>query len=335
MPPEHKLAWEVRETELAEEQDGQVRILSRIGREIPRLDLMPAHLYPVQVLHARNLRRGLGHRARMAEFFDLRFLAHVHGRRGRIEGDRDLVLIIEVHRSIPIRRARARLVQRVVVWVCLALRADARGRVGELQRGRYRGFLEQGHVAPHGALRHWSLWQPLQCGRQAKSPRFARPRLRGRCSTRGNTRRSSSCCCCCGSGGGSGSGVDFRPRPLHVLGEDKPRGDDPFVEALVEEVPVDEILGAIWVGVNIGTGRAGRGRRARNRFVADGKDLSEAFFSASGTMGSYCIQLTPYSHVLLVGVREKKIGVAEFRRTGDKARWMSQIPAGVLRKGSP
>lgn len=141
MPAEHKLAWEVRETKLAEEQDGQVRILCRIGREIPRLDLMPAHLYPVQILNARNLRRRLRHGAGMAEFFNLRFLAHVHGRSGRIEGDSDLVLLIEVHR-VAILRAGDRLVQRVLIRGCLAFRADARGRVGELQRGRDRGFLE-------------------------------------------------------------------------------------------------------------------------------------------------------------------------------------------------
>jgi hypothetical protein len=63
-------------------------------------------------------------------------------------------------------------------------------------------------------------------------------------------------------------------------------------------MPVDEILGAIWVGVSVGTGGARRGDCARNWFVAEGEDLSEAFLGGSSTVGSCCIELTSYSDVL-------------------------------------
>lgn len=61
---------------------------------------------------------------------------------------------------------------------------------------------------------------------------------------------------------------------------------------------MDEILGAIRVGVGVGTRRAGRGCGARNGLVADGEDLGMALFGGR-TMGPRSIQFTTNSYVLL------------------------------------
>ena len=153
MASQHELAREVRQAKLAEKQDGQVRILGGVRREVPRLDLMPAHLDAVEVLHACNLRRGLGHRARVAQLLDLRLLAHVHGRGGRVEErERERavvgigVVVVELHRArgVAVLRVAAADGERVVVVrVRLALQADSRGRVGELRCGGDRRLLEQ------------------------------------------------------------------------------------------------------------------------------------------------------------------------------------------------
>jgi hypothetical protein len=282
MPPEHKLAREVREAELAEVQDGLVRVLGWVRREVPRLDLVPAHLYPVQVLHAGDLRRGLRHGAGVAELFDLGLLAHVHWRGGRVEGDRDVVLFVEVHCAVAVLRAGDGFVERVgLIGGALRFMPIPEGESGNCDAEAIVAFLSRDMLRPTAPFATGSV-EASSCGGQARCPRFARPRLGGGCSTRYSTRSRHSS----SSSSSSSSGVDFRPWPLHVFREDKPRTDDPFVETLVEEVPVNEILGAIWVGVGVGTGRAGRGGRARNRFVADGEDLGEAFLGASSTVGS-------------------------------------------------
>lgn len=53
---EHELGPEVRETVLADVQDREVGIFLRIRTEVPRLDLVLAHLNPVEVLDASNFR---------------------------------------------------------------------------------------------------------------------------------------------------------------------------------------------------------------------------------------------------------------------------------------
>lgn len=190
MASKHELAREVRKAKLAEIEDGQVRVLGGVRREVPCLDLMPAHLDTVEVLHACNLRRGLGHRARVAQLLDLRLLAHVHGRGGGVEqGERERtvvgigVVVVEVHRAVAVLRA-ADGERVVVVRVRLALQANPRGGVGELRCGGDRRLLEQRDVAPYSALCQRGLWQPLHCGCAARSAGFARPWLGGGRSTR-------------------------------------------------------------------------------------------------------------------------------------------------------
>ena len=53
---EHELGSEIRETVLADVQDREMGILLRIRAEVPRLDLVLAHLNPVEVLDASNFR---------------------------------------------------------------------------------------------------------------------------------------------------------------------------------------------------------------------------------------------------------------------------------------
>ena len=61
MPLEHERGGKVRKAELANVQHVQVGILSWIGTEVPRLELVFAHLQTIQVLHASNLGYGLCH----------------------------------------------------------------------------------------------------------------------------------------------------------------------------------------------------------------------------------------------------------------------------------
>ena len=58
---EHELGSEVGETEFADVQDREMGILLRIRAEVPRLDLVLAHLNPVEVLDASDFGDRLGH----------------------------------------------------------------------------------------------------------------------------------------------------------------------------------------------------------------------------------------------------------------------------------
>ena len=50
MAAEHELGTEVRETEFADVQDREMGIFLGVRAEVPRLNLMLAHLDPVQIL---------------------------------------------------------------------------------------------------------------------------------------------------------------------------------------------------------------------------------------------------------------------------------------------
>lgn len=66
-------AREVAEAELVDVHELGVGVFGRVGREVPRLDLVEAHLDLGDVAHEVELRVVLDHRAAGAEFFDLLF----------------------------------------------------------------------------------------------------------------------------------------------------------------------------------------------------------------------------------------------------------------------
>jgi len=82
MAREHERGREIGQAELADVQDGKVRILLWIRAEVPRIYFIFAHLQPIQILDSGNLGNGLGHGPRGPQFlYFLLFAESSYGQR--------------------------------------------------------------------------------------------------------------------------------------------------------------------------------------------------------------------------------------------------------------